>query len=112
MSDTQQATISAGDDHITMINVFTCPEQRQDELVAALDKATSEIFVHQPGFISGSIHASLDRTRVVNYAQWARVEDFDALQHVPEVQEHLAQIMSIAASSDPRLLTVRAVHHA
>jgi hypothetical protein len=110
MADTERTTISTGD-YITLINTFTCPEVRQNELVAALEKATAELFIHQPGFISGSIHASLDRTRVVNYAQWARVEDFDAIQHVPGIQQHLAQIMAIVESADPRLFNVRAVHH-
>jgi antibiotic biosynthesis monooxygenase len=111
MTATQQTTISTDGDLITLINVFTCPEERQDELVAALDKATSEIFVRQPGFISANIHASLDHTRVVNYVQWARVEDFDATGSVPEVQEHMAQILAIASSADPRLFRVRAVYH-
>jgi hypothetical protein len=111
MTATQQTTISADGDHITLISTFTCPEERQEELAAALDNATAEIFVHQPGFISANIHVSLDHTRVVNYVQWARVEDFDATGCVPEIQEHMAQIMAIASSADPRLFRVRAIHH-
>ena len=112
MTETPQTMISADGGHLTLINVFTCPESRQEELVAALEKATVEIFRHQPGFISANIHASLDRTRVVNYAQWARVEDFDATGAVPEVQAHMAEVMAIAGSADPRLFQVRSVHHA
>lgn len=97
---------------ITLISTFTCAEVHQEELVTELDKATSEIFRHQPGFISVNIHASLDRTRVINYAQWASIDDFDALQKLPEVQEHLAQIMTLVESADPRICTVRAVYPA
>jgi hypothetical protein len=111
MAETQETTIFPGGDHITLINTFTCPEMRQNELVAALEKATVELFMHQPGCISGNIHASLDRTRVVNYAQWARIEDFDATHHIPDIQAHMARIMAIAESADPRWFTVRAVHH-
>jgi hypothetical protein len=111
MADTERTTISTDPDHITLINTFTCPELRQNELVAALEKATVELFRHQPGFICANIHASLDKTRVVNYAQWARVEDFDAAGQVPEVQAHMAEIMTLAESVDPRLYTVRAVIH-
>lgn len=107
-----ETTISAGTTPITLINVFTCPEVRQDELVTALEEATEEIFRKLPGFVSANIHASLDRTRVVNYAQWATVEDFDAMQYNRDVQDHMAQIMSIAVSADPRLFVVRSVHHA
>ena len=104
-------TISTDAEHITLINVFSCAADRQEELVAALVEATVEIFVSMPGFVSANIHASLDRTRVVNYAQWASVDDFEASRCNTDVQRHMAQIMSIATSADPRLFTVRAVHH-
>jgi quinol monooxygenase YgiN len=108
MSDT---TISPGATVITLITTFTCAEQRQNELVAALDVATTEILVHQPGFISTNMHASLDKTRVVNYAQWASMEELDDLQNNRQVQQHMASIMAIAESVDPRLFEVRSVHH-
>ena len=112
MADHGPTTISANDSIITLINTFTCAEVHQEELVAELDKATEEIFAHQPGFISVNIHASLDRTRVINYSQWASLKDFDALQELPEVQKHLAQILTLVESSDPRICTVRATYHA
>jgi quinol monooxygenase YgiN len=112
MADPEPTTISAHDSIITLISTFICAEVHQEELVTELDKATEEIFRHQPGFISGNIHASLDRTRVINYAQWASLDDFDALQKLPEVQRHLAQVMTLVESSDPRLCTVRATYHA
>jgi quinol monooxygenase YgiN len=111
MSDHGPTTISAHDSIITLINTFTCAEAHQEQLVTELDKATAEIFRHHPGFISGNIHASLDRTRVINYAQWASLEAFDALQALPEVQKHLAQVMTLVESSDPRICTVRATYH-
>lgn len=111
MTDEPRTTITAGADVLTLINVFTCPEVRQNELVEALDRATREIFVHLDGFVSANLHASLDQTRVVNYAQWRSVEDFDRAQQHPEVRKHVDEIMSIAESADPRLFRVRAVHH-
>jgi hypothetical protein len=110
MTDT--SSISVAGPVVTLVNVFTVADVRQGELVEALDKATAEILVHQPGFVSANIHASLDRTRVVNYAQWATQEDFEAMQCRRDVQEHMQQIMTIASSADPRLYTVRAVYHA
>jgi hypothetical protein len=106
-----QSIISADNDCITLINTYTCAEEKQNELVAALEEATVKVLLHQPGFISANIHASFDRTRVVNYAQWARMEDFDAAGAVDAIQEHMNQIMTLAESADPRLYTVRAVHH-
>ena len=110
MSEEKQITIAAGDEILTMINTFVCAEVRQNELVETLSRATTDIFVHLDGFISASLHVSLDRTRVVNYAQWRSADDLDRAQVDPKVQEHLAEIMAIAESADPRLFHVRAVH--
>jgi quinol monooxygenase YgiN len=109
MSDEKQTVIATDSDVITLINVFTCPEVRQHELLEALDRATAETFVHLDGFVSASLHASLDQTRVVNYVQWRSVADFDAAGARDDVQKHFAEIMAIAESADPRLFTVRSV---
>jgi heme-degrading monooxygenase HmoA len=63
---------------VTQVNVFTVPEGGQDALIAYLGeaaKAASEV----PGWLSASLHRSLDGTRVVNYAQ---SEDMDAARRV------------------------------
>ena len=112
MPEEKQSTIVAGDEILTLINTFVCAEVRQNELVAALSRATAEIFEHLDGFISANLHASLDRTWVVNYAQWRSADDLDRAQTDPKVQEHLAEIMAIAESADPRLFHVPAVFHA
>jgi quinol monooxygenase YgiN len=104
-----ETTISAGGGRLTLITTFTCAERRQSELVATLEAATAEVFVHLPGFVSAGIHASRDRTRVVNYAQWASTADFDAAQANPDVQKRLAQIVALAESADPRLYDVTSV---
>src|SRR5512142_2363693 len=109
MSDSQQATIAAGDRILTLINTFTCPDARQGELVSALEKSIAETLSHIDGFLSASVHASLDRTRVVAYMQWRTVEEFDRAEQQPEVRDHLALIMSIAESADPRLFHVTSV---
>jgi Antibiotic biosynthesis monooxygenase len=53
---------------ITQINVFTVPQGGQQPLVDLL--AESARFARGvPGWLSASLHASRDGTRVVNYAQ-------------------------------------------
>jgi len=111
MSEQLESTIVAGDEILTVIITFVCAEVRQNELVEVLSRATSEIFEHLDGFVSASLHASLDRTRVVNYVQWRSADDLDRAQVNPEVQAHLDEVMAIAESVDPRLFHVRAVHH-
>jgi heme-degrading monooxygenase HmoA len=104
-------TISTDSPGVTLINVFTVAADRQDELVAALDRATAEVFFGVPGFRSANIHASLDGVRVVNYAQWASEEAFNAMLGRADVQAHLKEIRTIADAAEPRLFQVRAVHN-
>ncbi|MCW2632335.1 MAG: hypothetical protein JWR88_1297 [Pseudonocardia sp.] len=112
MSGTTQSTIAADAPVATLINVFTVEPARQQALVDALSKATVELFVELPGFVSANLHASLDGTAVINYAQWESAGHFTAMLADPRAQQHMAEIMTIAATVEPRLTTVRAVHHA
>ncbi|PKR90931.1 antibiotic biosynthesis monooxygenase [Pleomorphomonas diazotrophica] len=58
---------------ITQINVFTVPAGGQDALIGYLSRA-AEVAREVDGWISASLHRSLDGTRVVNYAQSADEE--------------------------------------
>ena len=59
-------------------------------------EATESVMRHVDGFVSANIHASLDGTRVVNYAQWRSVEHFQAMHSNPRVHPHFADIRAIA----------------
>ena len=65
---------------VTQINVFTVEPDRQQPLIDYLARA-AEVASEVPGWMSASLHRSLDGTRVVNYAQ---SEDLDAAQRVIE----------------------------
>jgi hypothetical protein len=61
-------TIKANTQVVTQINVFTVPEGGQQALIDALTEAA--IFASTTrGWISASVHRSIDGTHVVNYAQ-------------------------------------------
>lgn len=53
---------------VTQINVFTVPPERQQPLIDHL-AAAAAVASEVSGWISASLHRSLDGTRVVNYAQ-------------------------------------------
>jgi heme-degrading monooxygenase HmoA len=95
---------------VTLINVFTVDPGQQDELVERWQQATEEVMSHQPGFISASIHRSLDGTKVVNYAQWESREAFAEMFQNPEAREQLASLAEIGSAS-PALCEVVSVHH-
>jgi quinol monooxygenase YgiN len=68
--ETNMATIHADKQVITQINVFEVDPGNQDALTELLTEAIQRIS-GEPGWISASVHKSLDGTRVTNYAQAA-----------------------------------------
>ena len=80
----------------TVIHVFDCEAGNQDKLFAALEKATEEMFVRLPGFVSANLHKCLDGKHVVNYAQWTSEENFNRMQKTPLVQQHVKEIAALA----------------
>ncbi|MDR7276793.1 antibiotic biosynthesis monooxygenase family protein [Catenuloplanes atrovinosus] len=80
----------------TMINVFHVEPEDQKKLVALLVETTESVMRHVPGFVSANIHASVDGTRVVNYAQWESEEHIEAMLADPEVHPHFAEVRAIA----------------
>lgn len=91
-------TIAKGASHVTLINVFTVEPGDQQRLVDILVEATERTMRSLPGFISASIHKSVDGVRVVNYAQWASQADFEAMFQNPAAKEHMKPIMEIATA--------------
>ena len=73
------AVIEKGRRLMTLVNIFTVKPDKQAGLAELLVRATEETMRHVPGFISASIHRSLDGTKVINYAQWRSQADFTAL---------------------------------
>jgi quinol monooxygenase YgiN len=105
-------TIEQNSGCATLINVFTVEPDRAAELARLLATATDEAIRHVPGFISANIHVSTDGTRVVNYAQWASAEAFQAMIENPAAREHIDKCAAVATSFDPHLYTVESVHEA
>ena len=100
------ATIATDQDLITLVNVFTVEPERQAALVGLLADATTAIFHRFPGFVSANIHRSLDGTKVVNYAQWRRVEDYEAMLADPVARQHMSEAAAAAVSFEPHLYRV------
>jgi len=97
--------IRKGRDVLTLVNVFTVRPENQQKLVDLLVEATDKTMRKLPGFLSASIHRSLDGTKVVNYAQWRSKTDFDAMRQNPAAQPHMAAVAAIA-TFDPILCEV------
>ena len=72
------AIIRADHKVVTQINVFEVDPKNQDELARLLTEAIQSVST-MPGWISSSVHKSLDGTRVTNYAQAADHASWEAI---------------------------------
>lgn len=71
--------ITQNGDGVTLINVFSCEPQNQQQLVDSWIRVTEEKLGKLPGIISAALHRSKDGKRVVNYAQWESAGDWESL---------------------------------
>lgn len=86
---------------ITLVNVYSCQPERQDELMRTLRLLTEDAR-RLPGFRAARLHRSVNGKHVVNYAEWESTADWRAMVRHPAVQEHMARIVSLA-TFDPHI---------
>ena len=80
-------TIVENADYATFINVFKCEPADQDAVVQINVEIVDRVAARSPGFISASIHRSMDGTRVFNYLQWESAEHLARMQESAEFAE-------------------------
>ncbi|MFT3968886.1 MAG: antibiotic biosynthesis monooxygenase [Micropruina sp.] len=81
---------------VTFINVIDVDPSRQQEVIDLLVEGTEKTISKRPGFISVTLLASLDKTRVINVARWESAEDVKATQSDPEAAEYAKRTAAIA----------------
>ena len=89
-------TISPGSNYLTLINVFKVDPENQRKVVELLTLATTESVRSIPGFISSSLHRSLDGTKVTMYAQWRSLDDYQRMRANPTASPYLDQVIEMA----------------
>jgi quinol monooxygenase YgiN len=97
--------ITKGRTPLTLINVFTVTPDKQHELIALLTDVTEQNVRHHHGFVSASLHRGIDGRKVTMYAQWASVEDYEAMRQNPGPAPALEQALKIA-TFDPGMYEV------
>lgn len=78
--------IAKNNDVTTVIVIFAVEPEKQQELVDTIIEFLETTVKRQPGFVSSSIHKSIDGVRVMNYAQWKTQEDYQTFIKNAEVQ--------------------------
>ncbi len=109
----ETATINASDSILTMVNVLTPEPGKQAETIRLLQAGMNDEMSAQPGFISSTIHRSLNSDHVVVYAQWADEASVEAAVNVIQSggAPSMAKVFSIAAPDFHRY-AVHSVHPA
>jgi quinol monooxygenase YgiN len=96
----------------TVITTFeTSPGQCAD-LMEELEAAYAEFISRQPGFISAALHVNDAQTRIANYSQWQRREDFQAMLRSDEMRTRNRRISALSRSFEPVLYDVTATYAA
>ncbi len=90
----KMTTISKTNHYLTLINIFTVGPTNQQQLVDLLIQANEDV-KHVEGFISSSLHRSLDGTKVTIYAQWRSVDAYQKMRSNP-TRPFLQQALEIA----------------
>jgi quinol monooxygenase YgiN len=81
---------------ISLINVFTVDPANQHRLLDLLVRATDEFVSRAPGFVSSTLHRSLDGTKVTMYAQWRSAGDYESMRRDPGPLPFLEEALTIA----------------
>ena len=81
---------------VTLINIFTVDPLNQQRLIDLLACATDEFVSRAPGFVSSTLHRSLDGAKVTMVAQWRSAEEYEAMRRDPGPRPLLEEALTIA----------------
>lgn len=90
---------------VTFVNVVDVDPAKQQEVIDLLVEGTEKVMSKRPGFISVTLLASLDKSRVINVARWESAEDVKATQSDPAAAEYAKRTAALAQAT-PGLYTV------
>jgi quinol monooxygenase YgiN len=101
--------ITKSDEIQTVITTFEMTPGTCEDLLDLLTSAYEDFISKQPGFIAAGLHVNDARTRIANYSQWRRREDFQAMLRTSEMRERNRKIHDLCKSFEPVMYEVAAV---
>lgn len=102
-------SIQTGQSSQTVITTFEMTPGTAQDLLEELRAAYAEFISHQPGFISAALHINDAQTRIANYSQWQRREDFQAMLRTDEMRKRNRRINDLCRSFEPVMYEVAEV---
>jgi heme-degrading monooxygenase HmoA len=100
--------IRAQQQPVTQITVVE-PEPGKQAQALDLMRERAHFMARQPGFVSISLHRSLDGRRIVNYVQWESRDLLAAAHRSPQFRKEWGHFDELADEIDPHLYEVAEV---
>ena len=100
--------IQNGNQPVTQITVIEPEPGKQAESLALMTER-AHFMAGQPGFISISLHRSLDGKRIINYIQWQSRELLHAAHQSPEFRKEWTKFDQLTDEIDPHMYEVTLV---
>lgn len=99
-------TIRRDSDCQTVLTTFEVTPGTCEDVLDKLRDAYAEVIRKQPGFIAAALHVNDAQTRIANYSQWNRREDFQAMLRTREMRERNRAIHAEVKSFEPVMIDV------
>jgi len=90
----------------TVITTFEMTPGTCEDLMEALRDAYAQFISKQDGFIAAALHVNDAQTRIANYSQWRRREDFQAMLRTDEMRARNRKINEMCKSFEPVMYDV------
>ena len=97
--------IQSDNPFITQITIVE-PEPGKQDRALSLMKERARFMARQPGFVSITLHRSLDGKRIVNYIQWQSRELLEAAHRSPEFRKEWREFDQLTEEIDPHLYEI------
>ena len=97
--------IQPGAQPVTQITIVESEPDKQAEALSLMTERAS-FMARQPGFISISLHRSLDGRRIVNYVQWQSRALLHSAHQAPEFRKEWRRFDKMTDEIDPHLYEV------
>src|SRR3982074_1370980 len=97
--------IQTGNQLVTQITVIDAEPEKQRECLLLMAEG-ARFRDRQPGFVSITLHRSLDGRRIVNYIQWQNRELLKSAHKSPDFRKAWRQFDDLADQIDPHLYDV------
>ncbi|GHE04622.1 antibiotic biosynthesis monooxygenase [Defluviimonas sp. 20V17] len=94
----------------TVLTTFETTPGTCADLLDELRDAYENFISRQPGFLGAGLHVNDAQTRIANYSQWTRREDFQAMLRSPEMRARNRRFAALCSRFEPVMYEVADVY--